>query len=121
VRDDRDHGVVLGAAAEGAGARIEDAALVRDVFFIAFGAGLVVEMLDEVLPGDVGMLAGEGVKDRNVEPSLFRRLAGLDEADRVAGLGKAGRYRPAPRARPDDDVVKIGILWSSDSSSPRRS
>lgn len=64
------------------------------------------------------MLAGEGVKDGDVEPPLFRRLAGLDEADRVAGFGEAGRYRPAPRARPDDDVVEVGVLWSSDSSSP---
>jgi hypothetical protein len=106
--------VVLGAAAERAGARIEDAALFGDILFVAFGAGLVVVVLDEVLPGDVGMLAGEGVKDRDVEPPLFRRLAGLDEADRVAGLGEAGRDRPAPRARPDDDVVEIGVLWSSD-------
>jgi hypothetical protein len=75
-------------------------------------------MLDEVLPGDVGMFAGERVKDRDVEPPLFRRLAGFDEADRVAGFGEASRYRPAPRARPDDDVVEVGILWSSDSFSP---
>jgi hypothetical protein len=110
--------VVLGAAAEGAGARIEDAAFVGDVLFVAFGAGLVFVMLDEVLPGDVGMLAGEGVKDGDVEPPLFRRLAGLDEADPVAGFGEAGRYRPASCARPDDDVVEVGILWSSDASAP---
>lgn len=67
------------------------------------------------------MLAGEGVEDGDVEPPLFRRLAGLDEADRVAGFGEAGRYGPAPRAGTDDDVVEIGILWSSDSSAPRRS
>ncbi len=56
------------------------------------------------------MLAGEGVEDGDVEPTLFRRLAGLDEADRVAGFGEAGRYGPAPRARTDDDVIEIGIL-----------
>jgi len=64
------------------------------------------------------MLAGEGVKDRDVEPRLFRRLAGFDEADLVAGLGEAGRYRSASCAGPDDDVVEVGVLWSSDSSPP---
>ena len=67
------------------------------------------------------MLAGEGVEDRDVEPPLLRRLASLDEADRVAGFGEAGRYRPAPRARSDDDVIEVGILWSSDSFLLRRS
>ena len=64
------------------------------------------------------MFAGEGVEDRNVEPVLFRRPAGLDEADRVARLGEAGRYRPASRTGSDDDVVEVGILWSADSSAP---
>lgn len=64
------------------------------------------------------MFAGERVKDRDVEPRLLRRLAGLDEADRVASFGEAGRYRSAPCAGSDDDVVEVGILWSADVSSP---
>jgi hypothetical protein len=106
---------MLGAAAERAGARIEDAALGRVVLRVALGAGLVFVVPGEELPGDVGMLAGEGVKDRDVEPLLLRRLAGLDETNRVTGLGEAGRYGPASCAGSDDDVVEVGILWSADS------
>ena len=60
------------------------------------------------------MFTGERVKDRNVVPIGLRRLAGLDEADRVASLGEADGDRSAPRAGPDDDVVEVGILWSAD-------
>lgn len=67
------------------------------------------------------MLAGEGVEDRDVEPPLFRRLTCFDQADRVSGLGEAGRYRPAPCARSDDDVVEVRILWCSDSGLLRTS
>jgi hypothetical protein len=64
------------------------------------------------------MFAGEGVEDRNVVPVLLRGLAGLDEADLVAGLGEASRYRPAAGAGSDDDVVEVGILWSTDGKPP---
>lgn len=67
------------------------------------------------------MLAGEGVKDRDVEPFLLRRLAGLDQANRISSLGEAGRYGPASGTGADDDVVEVGILWSSDSSLLRTS
>lgn len=67
------------------------------------------------------MFAGEGVEDRDVEPFLFRRLACLDQSDRVSSLGEAGRYGPASGTGSDDDVVEVGILWSSDSSLLRTS
>src|SRR3954464_7790706 len=64
------------------------------------------------------MFAGEGVEDRNVVPVLLRSLSGLDEADRVTGLGEAGRYRSAAGAGSDDNVVEVGILWSTDGKPP---
>src|SRR3954453_11157876 len=67
------------------------------------------------------MFAGEGVEDRNVVPVLLRSLAGFDEADLVTGLGEAGRYRSAARAGSDDDVVEVGILWSTDGKPPSES
>ena len=67
------------------------------------------------------MFAGERVKDRNVVPIGLRRLACLDEADLIARLGEADRDRAASRTGPDDDVVEVGILWSSDSFLLRRS
>lgn len=60
------------------------------------------------------MFAGEGVKDRDVVPIGLRRLAGLDEADLIAGLGQADRDRSSSRTGADDDVVEVGILWNAD-------
>jgi len=64
------------------------------------------------------VLAGEGVEDRDVEPLLLRRLAGLDQADLVPRFGEANRDRSASRAGADDDVVEVGILLSADPPPP---
>ena len=66
--------------------RIEDAALVREVLvLVASRAALVCVVLHEEFPGDVGMLAGEGRKDRHVVPVLLGCLARLDEGLALLG------------------------------------
>ena len=103
VRDDGDHGVVRGAAAERAGARIEHAAVLLAVLLVALLVFLVV--VHVVIPRHLLLLAGEGVERRHAVLVRLRIGARLDQADAKSPQRQIGRKGSAARSGPDNDVV----------------
>ena len=129
VRVHEDHRVVRRAAAERAGARVEDAVhlpgVVRlDEFHILTLPRIVLVVTDEEVPsqrlvlgrqrvkrGDV-VVFGQGVASGTLRIAALqcsRIAAGLEQQHAEARLGKAGRDGAAAGARTDNDVFGVEV------------
>ncbi len=130
VRIDQDHRIVRGAAAERAGARVEDAidgAAVQRVAIFGVGSlGLVVVVVaHEKIPAHRLVLRGERMERRDIVvvgqpvrarlPSdgagqRARVAAGFQQHDLVARLREPCGDRAAAGAGADHDIVALGIV-----------
>ena len=103
VRHDRDHRVVRGAAAERAGARIENPLALDVLLFVALRVGPI--MVDVKAPRHLRNLGGEGVEGGDLVLVRFRVAARLDQADAKTLDGEVRRQGSAAGSGADDDVV----------------
>ena len=111
VRVDEDHGAVRGAAAQRAGARVEDAvdpAAVGglDELGVAAGLGRVRVVADEDVPAQQRLLGRPRVEGRDLDVERLLLAAGLEQQRLVAGERQPRGDRPAPGAGADDDIVE---------------
>ena len=110
------------AAAEGSGARVEDAAVLGAVLDISQLKRFVVVMTHEEIPLERLILGGEAVEGRNVvveretvdvglngiaAGELAGIAAGLEDDDTASGLGETRRDRAAAGAGAYDHILGI--------------